>query len=283
MWITGFTDSEGCFSIIIEITNPLKWKVRSSFEINLHTEDTEILYKIQSFFGVGSVYKRLSRKTSVYRVTNVKDLNAIIIPHFIKYPLISKKYADFFLWSKVIQMMLNKDHLNLTGFLTILTYYASLNRGMSKNVLKHYPDIIPYVKPVVSLPDNLNPDWVSGFSSGDGGFSIYVKPVKDYSLGEKVYYRFHIAQHSKDVELLNLFIKFFGCGIVNVSPNLATPRCDYIVQDVKSILDNIIPHFNNYPLLNLKQKDYVCFKECMFMIKLKKHLTREGLNKIKSK
>jgi hypothetical protein len=77
--IAGFTDGEGCFSIIIEITNPLKWKVRSSFEINLHTEDADILYKIQYFFGVGSVYKRLSRKISVYRVTNIKDLNAIII------------------------------------------------------------------------------------------------------------------------------------------------------------------------------------------------------------
>lgn len=179
-------------------------------------------------------------------------------------------------------MMLNKDHLNLTGFLTILTYYASLNRGMSKNVLKHYPDIIPYGKPVVSLPDSLNPDWVSGFSSGNGGFSIYVKPAKNYVLTEKVYYRFHITQHSKDVELLNLFIKFFGCGIVNVRSNLATPRCDYIVQDVKSILDNIIPHFHNYPLLNLKQKDYICFKKCISMIKLKKHLTREGLDRIKS-
>lgn len=33
-WITGFTDAEGCFSIIIEITKLLKWKVRTSFEIN---------------------------------------------------------------------------------------------------------------------------------------------------------------------------------------------------------------------------------------------------------
>jgi len=47
-------------------------------------------------------------------------------------------------------------------------------------------------------------------------------------------------------------------------------------------LENIIPHFDNYPLLNLKQKDYVCFKECMALIKLNNHLTREGLDKIKS-
>lgn len=34
--------------------------------------------------------------------------------------------------------------------------------------------------------------------------------------------------------------------------------------------------------LNLKQKDYICFKESMLMIKSKKHLTQEGLDKIKA-
>ena len=36
LWVSGFVDAEGCFSIIIEISEPLKWKVRTSFEINLH-------------------------------------------------------------------------------------------------------------------------------------------------------------------------------------------------------------------------------------------------------
>jgi len=52
---------------------------------------------------------------------------------------------------------LNKDHLNKAGFLTILSYYASINTGVSKKVLKYYPDIIPFPKPIVTLPDNLNP------------------------------------------------------------------------------------------------------------------------------
>lgn len=103
----------------------------------------------------------------------------------------------------------------------------------------------------------------------------------DYVLLEKVYCRFHIAQHIKDLELLKLFIKFFDCGVVAIRSNLATPRCDFIVQDTASILDKILPHFDRYPLLNLKQEDYICFKEGMTIIKLKKHLTREGLKKIK--
>lgn len=286
-WVTGFVDAEGCFSIIIEISNSLKWKVRASFEINLHEKDKEILYKIQSFFGVGAIYHRPDKKKSVYRVTNVNYIKDVIIPHFTKYPLISKKRIDFLLWSEVIKLILNKDHLTREGFLKILSYYASINKGMGlppKKVLNHYPNIVPVDKPVITLPDNLGApptQWVSGFVAGDGGFSIYVRPAKDYVLSEKVYCRFHIAQHIKDLELIKLFINFFGCGVVALRSNLATPRCDFIVQDTASILDKILPHFDTYPLLNLKQEDYICFKECMAIIKLKKHLTLEGLMRIK--
>ncbi len=72
-------------------------KVRGSFEINLHEKDAEILYQIQSFFGVGAIYNRSDKKLSVYRVTNVNYLNDVIIPHFTNYPLLSKKGSDFIL------------------------------------------------------------------------------------------------------------------------------------------------------------------------------------------
>lgn len=112
----------------------------------------------------------------MYRVTNVNYIKDVIIPHFTNYPLISKKRVDFLLWSKVIQLILNKDHLTREGFLKILSYYASINKGVSKKVLEYYPNIIPVDKPVINLPVNLNPQWVSGFVAGDGGFSIYVRP-----------------------------------------------------------------------------------------------------------
>nr|YP_009690195.1 LAGLIDADG homing endonuclease [Porodaedalea pini]QEG56975.1 LAGLIDADG homing endonuclease [Porodaedalea pini] len=297
LWVTGFTDAEGCFSIIIEIRTPLKWKVRTSFEINLHEKDIDILYKIQSFFSVGSIYTRPSKKIVVYRVSNVTELNEVIIPHFSKYPLISNKNIDFFLWSKVIKLVLNKEHLKWPGFLTVLSFYASINRGVSKKVLTHFPDIKPFDRPVFKLPDNLDPHWVSGFVGGDGGFSVYVKEANPsfispcdsdllrerMSQGKKrLSYRFYITQHCKDLDLMYLFCKFFNCGVVNVRSNSATPRCDFIVQDANSLLTKIIPHFDSYPMLNLKQKDFLCFKESMALIKLNQHLTKQGLEQIKN-
>lgn len=279
-WVTGFTDAEGCFSIIIDNSYNIKGKIRISFEINLHEKDKDILYKIQDFFGIGAIYHRSDRKKSVYRVTNVNYIKNVIIPHFINYPLVSKKAIDFSLWSEAIKLILNKEHLTKQGFMQILSLYASINRGMSKKASQTYPDVIPAPRPLISLPDNLNPQWVSGFVAGDGGFSIYVRSTEDYASGKKVYCRFHIAQHSKDLELMKLFIKFFNCGTVSERSNITTLRCDYIVQDVNNIVEKILPHFDKYPVLNLKQEDYKCFKECITIIKLKQHLEPEGLNKI---
>ena len=195
----------------------------------------DILYKIQSFFNsVGSIYTRPDRKLAVYRVSNVNELSEVIIPHFNKYTLISQKYVDFLFWSKVVNLVLNKEHLKLPGFLIILNYYASINRGASKKVLSFFPDIKPLDRPLFNLPVELDPFWVSGFVAGDGGgfAPVYIhKPSKINSLRERLTYRFYITQHSKDLDLMKLFIKFFNCGVVHVRSNLATPRCDYIVQD----------------------------------------------------
>jgi len=81
----------GCFSITIQIASIINWKLRASFEINLHSKDLEILKRIQAFFGgIGKVYIRSDRPICVYRVTNVSDLLSVIIPHFSTYPFESK-------------------------------------------------------------------------------------------------------------------------------------------------------------------------------------------------
>jgi hypothetical protein len=142
------------------------------------------------------------------------------------------------------------------------------------------------------LPLNLNPYWVSGFVSGDGGFSINIRsstPAKalqgvkkardSYKLKKQVTCIFHVAQHNRDIELLKLFSKFFNCGTVYERLN-SSKRCDFLVQDINLLITNILPHFNIYPILNIKYEDYICFKKVLEIIQSKQHLTPEGLDKI---
>ena len=72
-------------------------RATASFEINLHIKDINILYKIQSFFGVGSVTTRKNKNICVYRVTKINELIEVIVNHFSKYPLLTNKYSDFIL------------------------------------------------------------------------------------------------------------------------------------------------------------------------------------------
>lgn len=273
-------DAEGCFSVIVEVLSPLKCKIRVSFEINLHDKDLAILYRIQSFFGVGKVYLRSERNLCVFRVTVPSDLLKVIIPHFLEYPLISKKGGDFILWSKVVGMVSKKDHLTKPGLLKILSYYASINRGVSPKVSEFFPDITPFDRPNQLLPSKLNPHWVSGFVAGDGGFQLGVQSDNRYVLGERAKFQFYITQHMLEAELFRLFEGFFGCGTVYIRSN--SSRCDFIVQDLDSILIKVLPHFDLYPLQNIKQRDYLDFKEALSIINSGLHLTPEGIVQFKA-
>ena len=245
-WVTGFSDAEGCFSIIITKRSNLSWRVSVSFEINLHIKDIDCLYKIQNFFGVGLVSCRPERFRCVYRVTKIEDIMNVIIPHFTSYPLRTQKYSDFCLWAKAVELMFHKKHLTSTGFNTILSFYKSINLGMSPSVLASFPNISIQKREAVLLPLGLNPYWVSGFTAGDGGFSIGIRKITG-----QIYFRFHITQHVRDTLLMKLLISFFNCGKVIIRQN----RCDYYVQDFSSIYNVIIPHFTKYPLQGIKMLD----------------------------
>jgi hypothetical protein len=69
-------------------------------------------------------------------------------------------------------------------------------------------------------------------------------------------------------------------GVGNIY-TLADGSIQYQVSSVKE-LGVIIDHFDKYPLLTIKQEDYLLFKEAFNLIKNKEHLTVEGLNKILS-
>ena len=57
--------------------------------------DKDLLYKVQSYFGVGGIRVNKNSGSVIYSVNSVRDLINIIIPHFIKYPLRSAKVLDF--------------------------------------------------------------------------------------------------------------------------------------------------------------------------------------------
>ena len=101
-FVTGFSDAEASFIILIlkEPKNKTNWTVKTRFSIGLHKKYTLILELIKSYFGGVGTISPQNKESVQYRVGYLKDLNEKIIPHFDKYPLISKKQADFILLKK---------------------------------------------------------------------------------------------------------------------------------------------------------------------------------------
>ena len=58
-------------------------------------------------------------------------------------------------------------------------------------------------------------------------------------------------------------------------------KVDYEILKIKDLCDKVIPLFQNIPLQGEKSKDFLDFGKVVEIMKVKGHLTYEGLNKIK--
>ena len=280
-FVTGFSDAEASFIILIlkEPKNKTNWTVKTRFSIGLHKKDTLILELIKSYFGGVGTISPQNKESVQYRVGSLKDLNDKIIPHFDKYPLISKKQADFILFKKIINLMNHKEHLTLEGLQKILRIKCYLKLGLSDEIKTNFPNIRTMDRPLVARPkiNDIDPNRISGFTSGEGCFHVRIKNSKKSKLGVQVSLLFKITQQERDKELMESFIDYFNCG--SISKN--STWIDYTVVKQEDLIFKIIPFFDKYKIVGVKLQDYIDFKKVAELIRTKDHLTTSGLKKIK--
>ena len=147
------------------------WNIVPVFTINLSGRDTTLLKRILSYFGVGKITICKKDGFVYFTVNSVKDLINVIIPHFDKYPLLTKKQADYEIFKHIVRIMYNKQHLSTEGLNKVISLKASLNKGLTPLLTKNFPNVNPEERPVIKsfLKD---PSWVAGFVApplGGGG------------------------------------------------------------------------------------------------------------------
>ena len=192
-------DSEGCFYILIQ-KNKLVWRVRAFFVICLNEKDLKLLFKIQAFFGrVGSIWVSKNNKVARYYVTSPTDLINKIIPHFDSFPLLSQKAADFNLFKQIVELMNNKVHLTDEGLQKIINIRASMNLRLSTiQKKKEFPNFKAVDRSIINTTNIPDPNWLAGFVSGDGCFSINFYKSKT-KIGNAVQLVFWLAK-TKETE-----------------------------------------------------------------------------------
>ena len=80
--------------------------------------------------------------------------------------------------------MLNKEHSTLEGIQKIVNIRASLNTGLTENLKEGFPDTLPSQRLESSnIPhcNNIKPEWMAGFCTGESNFFITVQKSKTKS------------------------------------------------------------------------------------------------------
>jgi hypothetical protein len=257
-----------------DVKRTVGYVITVCFELSLHSKDIHILKGLQAYFGVGGIYKQNGGMMH-FKVSSVKDIVRAIIPHFIKYPLVTQKRADFEIFKRVIDI-LSQGPLPKEELQTIVNLRASLNRGLSSKLQAAFPETVPVERPVIPFDGSLHPLWVVGFSEGEGNFHIKVMKTARSPLGVYASLRFALTQHSRDEQLLQGLIEFFGCGIYLLRKNGLAG--DFIVNKFEDLDSKIIPFFLKYPLQGSKLLDFKSFCLGAKIIREKGHLTSKGLD-----
>ena len=131
LWMAGFSSGDSSFNIKISKseTSKLGVRVQLRFSIGLHLREEEFVKYLSTYFNLNKDKHIYYGENSVsFQVTNTKDITNVIIPFFMKYPIIGNKSLDFKDFYKVVIMINNKEHLTKEGFNEILSIKSNMNQ-----------------------------------------------------------------------------------------------------------------------------------------------------------
>jgi hypothetical protein len=110
----------------------------------------------------------------------------------------------------------------------------------------------------------------------EGCFIIAILPSTGPNK-KKISLRLSVTQKSHSVGVLYDLQNFFGCGQVIIS---SKDCMRFVVQRKEDILNKIIPHFTDFPLVTSKELNFETLKEAALIVARGEHLNPIGLDKI---
>ena len=120
--------------------------------------------------------------------------------------------------------------------------------------------------------------YISGYVDGEGCFTISFSPRAKLHVGWEVRPSFSVSQNADRAEVLAAMREHLACGWIRRDPSDKTLK--YEVRSLASLLTSVIPHFESYPLMSSKRRDFETFAIICRMLERRRHLTRAGLREI---
>ena len=122
------------------------------------------------------------------------------------------------------------------------------------------------------------PSYITGFVDGEGCFSVSFSMRSKMNFGIEVRPSFSVSQNQRNLAIIRDLHRYFECGAVRFSRR--DQNYKYESRNITDLVTKIIPHFQRYPLLTSKKKDFDSFHAICRMIRQNLHLNRDGLRQI---
>jgi len=131
IWLVGFIEGEGCFSVEILKSKDSKLGIAvvTRFTLVQHIRDHLLMDKIKNQLNCGKLTVAFKNPKAQYRINKLLDIDKILIPLFNKYPLQGVKRLDYTDFVKIVELMKNKAHLTKEGLDQIFEIKAGMNTG----------------------------------------------------------------------------------------------------------------------------------------------------------
>lgn len=123
-WLSGFSDSEGCFTISVVKRSETYNQVHVRYILSQKGE-LELMSKIAEMLN-GKV-SHLKSYNGYNMTVNLSKLSKVI-SYFNRYSLKTKKYIDYFNWLKAYKLVINKDHFNEDGLNKVKDLMNKINK-----------------------------------------------------------------------------------------------------------------------------------------------------------
>ncbi len=120
--------------------------------------------------------------------------------------------------------------------------------------------------------------YLTGYADGEGCFCVSINKSRRHVFGWEIRPSFSVSQNRDRAEVLEIYRQQFGCG--SIRPDRSDKTLKYEVRSIKDLVERVIPHFEETPLLSGKRRDFERFAVICRMMYEKQHLTRDGFNRI---
>ena len=138
-YIAGFIDGEGCFTITISkhATKKLGVDARLHFQIEVRSDDLEIIQSIQETLDCGKIYhlnyERYGWNPHVeLKVSSLGEITEKLIPFLNQYPLRAKKRFSYQYFLQAVEVFKRKDHLTQKGIEKLRAIRSQMNQFSKK-------------------------------------------------------------------------------------------------------------------------------------------------------